>query len=689
MVSKSWDNWTWSLFSLLLSVCRTLEGRSLTSKPGTFGSQAGRQQVYVCSRFLDPHLVVTGTQEGSIYVWNEGGLLIHIVPKSKAHSGEIFDICVRTAVSPARNATAGGQPPEDDDGAHERAQANVFHVLSGGADGKAIMWRFEKKGKEQVVVSKLYHVEPSNCCIRSVFIMHSQFAVGTAHNQLYVYPIDTASDSLQVEGDKRDVVTGHSEGKHKEGRVNCVCCCPDKDKYLFATGGSDDTVVLWDMRQEQDGRKAIPGCTTSMVSTPMAMDWSDVDGLVAVILKSGSIVILQVQGDGVQNATVKKLNTIPGKGCGSAIRFSPDAKFLAAGRRSGRLDLFASSSPGDFKPIKEKGFSAHPGPCCALDWASLTGTGDLCYLRSNSYEPEDLLFWQVSSSAQSTKQVRRLQEIEHCEWHKEQCRVSWQAQGLIRGQGQGPASDLRPGGHVPCLVSPPSSEKEHLACGCEDGAVRLFLKPCLSIRALGRAYFGHSAPIHGLAYSCDSRGLITCGDRLVILQWEVTIPKGAFAADTGGEGTSEEDKDSVLQTLFQTLHSKVRAHDFAEALDCLDDAWEQINESIVGESWKNKLMRETKQMVEQALIRGTHLKEDAASYLEQRDIDRQGWPVTRKLDEMRSLVKLFESFGKLFPELQPDMEQIKCLEPEADAMDAQIQEYTGQVGPLLIALTLL
>ena len=73
----------------------------------------------------------------------------------------------------------------------------------------------------------------------------------------------------------------------------------------------------------------------------------------------------------------------------------------------------------------------------------------------------------------------------------------------------------------------------------------------------------------------------------------------------------------------------------------------------------------------------------------QRDIDRQGWPVTRKLDEMRSLVKLFESFGKLFPELQPDMEQIKCLEPEADAMDAQIQEYTGQVGPLLIALTLL
>jgi len=73
----------------------TLSGRSLVVTLGTYGQTAGRPQVFLCSQFVDTHTIVTGTQEGSIYVWNTLGVLIHIV-KHGAHTGsEVFDICVR------------------------------------------------------------------------------------------------------------------------------------------------------------------------------------------------------------------------------------------------------------------------------------------------------------------------------------------------------------------------------------------------------------------------------------------------------------------------------------------------------------------------------------------------------------------------------------------------------------------
>lgn len=68
--------------------------------------------MFLCSKFLDPHTVISGNQDGSLYVWNARGVLIHIVPGGKAHgpASEVFDLCVR--------------PP---DGAMP-----VFYVLSGG-----------------------------------------------------------------------------------------------------------------------------------------------------------------------------------------------------------------------------------------------------------------------------------------------------------------------------------------------------------------------------------------------------------------------------------------------------------------------------------------------------------------------------------------------------------------------------
>ena len=104
----------------------TLSGRSLVVTLGTYGQTAGRPQVFLCSQFVDTHTIVTGTQEGSIYVWNTLGVLIHIV-KHGAHTGsEIFDICVRP---PSVRHAGSAKDNSNDVVAVVSETSNVFYML--------------------------------------------------------------------------------------------------------------------------------------------------------------------------------------------------------------------------------------------------------------------------------------------------------------------------------------------------------------------------------------------------------------------------------------------------------------------------------------------------------------------------------------------------------------------------------
>jgi hypothetical protein len=79
------------------------------------------------------------------------------------------------------------------------------------------------------------------------------------------------------------------------------------------------------------------------------------------------------------------------------------------------------------------------------------------------------------------------------------------------------------------------------------------------------------------------------------------------------------------------------------------------------------------------VIRGTRLKETVASHLDQGNIDRRGWPVERMLDEMRSMLRLFDNFVKLFPQLQTSMQGIQDFHPQVDELQAKMQKILGQV----------
>lgn len=615
---------------------------------------------------------------------------MHIVKASAAHGSQndVFDICVR---SPTAAALAGNEADQDDEkqalasGLEKQASglasavsdtSPVFYVLSGGRDRKAILWEFQKRG-DKFEDKKLHEIKPcvddASDCVRSVFLVQEMLVIGTAHNGLYLYPLDTSSDSLSP-GDRVVLSSGHDEGKHKEGRINSVCC--SHTASLFATGGSDETVILWDGRladTDANARRALDKFEVG--SSPMAMDWADGEGpaksRVGVALKNGNMHILEVD-----EGKWKNKSTIPGKGCGAGIRFSPDAKFLAVGRRNGRLDLYGSSGE-TFEHLK--GFSAHGGPCCALDWA--VETKDSFFLRSNSYMPEELLFWQVTRDTKEPKQVRRMKDIFECQWLKEACRVSWPSQGLIRGHGDVATSTWRPTDHVSCLACAPTPQDKHLACGCDDGVLRLFARPCLSIRALGRPYFGHAAPIRSLSYNYTSDYVISASTNMALLQWQVVmqVQQGA-GQDLDRELAHLSEQDEMIVSVFNRVAKAVRNRDFTAALEYLDDAYESISESVAAQDWDQQLQVQARKMLQAGLMQGERMKSEAVGHLEQGDIDRKGYPVSKMLEEIENLYTLFRHMGKLSSDLQPEVDKFRVLKLEADGIASKMQDVRQELG---------
>ena len=676
----------------------TLTGRSLSGVGGAFGKVNGTQQTFLCSKFVDSSTVVTGTQEGSIYVWsvNPGAAeLIHIVKKNLAHyvgcdgPNEVFDICVKPKTA-------------------DQQKSGTFHVLSGGGGRKAILWKFEKKG-QGVTETKLHEcvmpehecciTDPSEC-VRAVSIVNEKLIIGTSFNSLYYCTLDSASEDPKL-GEIGVLCSGHVEGEHKEGRINCVCCCPGCCEpkhastegtcpcyYLFVSGGSDQTLVLWDARMaDKTGRKKID--TLKCDSTPMAIDWgycaSSRKSWIGVIFKSGQIRVLTVSGG---NA-LTQCSTIDGKGCGSAIRFSPDTKYLVVGRRSGGLDFYGGSGDGQFAHLKRfKGGACHTGPCCALDWSQANETDqDPLFVRSNAYEPsEEVLFWQVLPGSQdpkdAVKQVRRIKDIEQCEWLREQCRVSWTSKGLIQREGLGPSSEYRPSLPVSSLVCAPSPQEMIMGCGCDDGILRLFAKPCLSIRAYGWPYHGHIDPIRAVAFasSTDTSWLISTSVNLAILQWKVVEPAGKYAHIYEHELSASSSKDSKITAAFNRLAQTVNTERWEKALEMIKEMYEAVGPTVDAEDKQKKLLEETKRMLKKASTLGSKIKQDVTEHLARGDVDRQGWPVCEKVESMKNMAIVFRVLEKHDDAtVQAAFDDIVAIRDAATALEEQLTAITTQL----------
>ena len=153
-----------------------------------------------------------------------------------------------TVAEPARGWAGGQAAPGHVQGAG--ARVTIGQTLRG--DRRAILWKLERKVDGSIIDTKLHECADSEDCVRSVFLSHERVVVGAADNTLRVYPF---SSSLTI-GAPKVLSSGHAEGSHMEGRINCVCCSTD-DSNLFVTGGSDDAVLLWDGGDAPSRRRAL------------------------------------------------------------------------------------------------------------------------------------------------------------------------------------------------------------------------------------------------------------------------------------------------------------------------------------------------------------------------------------------------------------------------------------------------
>ncbi|KAJ1468272.1 hypothetical protein T484DRAFT_1855924, partial [Baffinella frigidus] len=196
---------------------------------------------------------------------------------------------------------------------------------------------------------------------RSVCWLVRTILVGTIDDELFEIDIEAGTPTVLLQG-------------HRFGKVNAVNCHPSK--RIFATGGADFTVRLWDM----DSRKLLVMRTleAAVCSVGISLDGEQI----AVGLETGKLVILRLR-------TLRPLmERKDRKKALHELKYSANGKFLATGGDEGFIDIYDVMSEYEWIGT----CTGHKGPVTAIDWSS-----DSKQLQSDDREGSHL-FWDVEST---------------------------------------------------------------------------------------------------------------------------------------------------------------------------------------------------------------------------------------------------------------------------------------------------
>ncbi|EKX46964.1 hypothetical protein GUITHDRAFT_107314 [Guillardia theta CCMP2712] len=455
----------------------TLVGRKIVSQPGKMGDQQGRLEVFLRTEFGPFAIAVSGTESGSIYMWKDA-LLLRVIPATR--KAEIYDICF---VSSSTGA------------------ASQILALTGGADGVCRVWEMRSQGEEirmerldEVDLKGLQQDRKGSVCITSILKFGSSIYLRTAENLLYSAELHESSPIL---GSLRLLYHGHTIG-------SIASMCANPRKLLFATASTSREVKVWDMEKKKSLSDLSLDCS------PTIMDWHATDeeplGIIAIGSSEGKVILLKL----LEDFRLNKLQELSNKpeACVSA-KFCPAGTDLVIGYVSGSIGFYRRPSGSEQFELAQS-MNGHSGRVSAMDW---TVENTPKFLRSNCFDLDELLFWQVEGA--NPRQVKRMKDVEKCLWHSDDCKVSWANQGLIKKITN---SDYRPKYSITKVVASPC--RNFILCGDQAGKCYMFRYPCLSERSLGNPIYGHMNCITGISFSFDSRTvLISSGEDNCVFQY--------------------------------------------------------------------------------------------------------------------------------------------------------------------------
>jgi len=312
-----------------------IHGRLLRGKSGTF-TQGSKAQAFSSLTVSKKGRVFVGSEQGEIYRWKNGEVdsLVH------AHEGPVFALWVCR------------------DG-----------LCSGGKDGKVCVWSLALKPLVDFDM-RTQSVGLERTKIRSVCWLVRTILVGTIDDELFEIDIEAGTPTVLLQG-------------HRHGKVSAITCHPSK--RIFATGGDDLTVRMWDM----DSRKMLVMRTLEAAVCSVAIS---LDGEQVVVgLQTGKLVVLRLR-------TLRPLlERKDRKRALLEVKFSANGKFLAAGGEEGFVDLYDVMS--DYEWIGT--CTGHKGAVTAIDWSS-----DSKQMQSDDRDGNHL-FWDV----ESTKEILVAAEV--------------------------------------------------------------------------------------------------------------------------------------------------------------------------------------------------------------------------------------------------------------------------------------
>jgi microtubule-associated protein-like 6 len=443
-------------------------GGTLSKKKGIFGSYP--RTTALAAACLPDGNVWTAQSDGKIYVWNDQNIKKVI----DGHDGSVNSL----------NKIQSGD-------------GTVSMVVSGGRDGKAKAWNISNYSVSATVDVNSLVVAKATAfnSVRAVDVNMEtkKMLVGTLCGQIVESNYSTnSSANILLDGHFGDL-----KDKGYYGELWGLATDPTKNT-VFATGGEDGTVRMWDMATRKTLRIGNVGAPVMCVGMSPDGNW------LGVGCKNGMVKVYAAdsfhEGTPVWTKTDSRMQI-------SQVVYSPDSSLVAVASHDMRVYVYDAKN-GSSVAICRKNTAG----VTHLDFSD-----DGKWIQTNSLSYE-LLYFDPKTGAHNAQSS----SLRDAKWSQWTCILGWPVQGIWPNYSDG--SDV----NSVCQ----SHGGDIVATGEDTGLVKLFRSPCLGsgFNRMGKLTYrprsnvgaGHSEHVTNVRFSSDDSHLISTGGAdNAILQWRV------------------------------------------------------------------------------------------------------------------------------------------------------------------------
>uniref|UniRef100_UPI003AAE605C echinoderm microtubule-associated protein-like 6 n=1 Tax=Centroberyx gerrardi TaxID=166262 RepID=UPI003AAE605C len=349
----------------------------------------------------------------------------------------------------------------------------VFTMYTTLRDGLIVTGGKERPTKEGGAV-KLWDQEMKRCRafqletgqpvenVRSVCRGKGKILVGTKDGEIIEVGEKNAASNTMING-------------HTQGGIWGLATHPFKDVFISAS--DDGTIRIWDLADKKLLNKVSLGHPAKCTS------YSPNGEMVSIGMENGEFIVLLVNSLTVWGKKRDRNVAI------QDIRFSPDNRLLAVGSVESAVDFYDLSLGPSLNRI---GYCKDiPGFVIQIDFSA------------------DSKHLQVSTSTYS----RQVHEVPSGKIVTEQPvieRITWATWTSVLGDevlGVWPRNAEKADVNCACV----SHAGLNLVTGDDFGLVKLFDFPCSEKFAKHKRYFGHSAHVTNIRFSCDDKYVVSAG----------------------------------------------------------------------------------------------------------------------------------------------------------------------------------